>query len=62
MSLALDPGQGVLDPARRPVAPRHGEEPEPLLDGEVRVQGGMKYIPAVMPCFAAVEAMLSSAR
>jgi hypothetical protein len=61
-SLALDPGQGVLDPGRRPGAPRHGEELEPLLDEEVRVPGGMKYIPAVMPYFAAVAAILLSAR
>ena len=26
------------------------------------ISGGMKYIPATMPCFAAVAAILSSAR
>src|ERR1700757_4297677 len=36
-SLALDPGQTVLDPGLRPGTPRHGEELEPLLDEEVRV-------------------------
>src|SRR5260370_33505147 len=36
-SLALDPGQAVLDPGLRPWPPRHGEELEPLLDEEVRV-------------------------
>src|SRR6516164_768466 len=36
-SLALDPGQGVLDPGCRPGSPRHREELEPLLDVEVRV-------------------------
>src|SRR5947207_15473163 len=36
-SLPLDPGQGVLDPGRRPGSPRHSEELEPLLDEEVRV-------------------------
>src|ERR1700746_2929199 len=39
-SLALDPGQAVLDPGRRPGTPRHGEELEPLLDEEVRVHPG----------------------
>ena len=57
-SLALDPGQAVLDPGLRPGTPRHGEELEPLLDEEVRVHpGGMKYIAAAMPCFAAVAAI-----
>src|SRR5207253_9024195 len=39
-SLALDPGEAVLDPGRRPGTPRHGEELEPLLDKEVRVHPG----------------------
>src|SRR6202043_3276584 len=43
-SLVLDPGQGVLDPGRRPGAPRHGEELEPLLDEEVRVHPGRDEI------------------
>jgi hypothetical protein len=62
-SLALDPGQAVLDLGLRPGTPRHGEELEPLLDEEVRsISGGMKYIPAAMPRFAAAAAILSSAR
>src|SRR5688500_5655783 len=36
-TLAIDPGQSILDPGLRPGAPRHGEELEPLLDEEVRV-------------------------
>src|SRR5204862_875139 len=36
-SLPLDPGQGVLDPGRRPGSPRQSEELEPLLDEEDRV-------------------------
>src|SRR5215217_4434809 len=43
-SLALDPGQSVLDPGLRPGAPRHGEELEPLLDEEVRVHLGRDEI------------------
>src|SRR3954462_9834287 len=43
-SLALDPGQSVLDPGLRPGAPRHGEELEPLLDVEVRVHPGRDEI------------------
>src|ERR1700745_4462768 len=43
-SLAVDPGQGVLDPGRRPGTPRHGEELEPLLDEEVRVHPGRDEI------------------
>src|SRR5256885_8992283 len=43
-SLALDPGQAVLDPGRRPGSPRHGEELEPLLDVEVRVHPGRDEI------------------
>src|SRR4051812_42446427 len=43
-SLALDPGQSVLDPGLRPGAPRHGEELEPLLDVEVRIHPGRDEI------------------
>src|ERR1700738_1565787 len=43
-SLALDPGQAVLDPGLRPGTPRHGEELEPLLDEEVRVHLGRDEI------------------
>src|SRR5258708_36885837 len=43
-SLALDPGQAVLDPSLRPGTPRHGEELEPLLDEEVRVHLGRDEI------------------
>src|SRR3954470_312533 len=43
-SLALDPGQSVLDPGLRPGAPRHGEELDPLLDVEVRVHPGRDEI------------------
>src|SRR3954452_23262809 len=43
-SLALDPGQSVLDPGLRPGAPRHGEELEPLLDEEGRVHPGRDEI------------------
>src|SRR6516225_12338334 len=43
-SLALDPGQAVLDPGLRPGTPRHGEELEPLLDEEVRVYLGRDEI------------------
>jgi Ca2+-binding RTX toxin-like protein len=42
--LALDSGQGVLDPGLGPGAPRHGEELEPLLDEEVRVHLGRDEI------------------
>src|ERR1700726_2399822 len=45
-SLALDPGQAVLDPGLRPGTPRHGEELEPLLDEEVRVHLGRDEIHA----------------
>src|SRR5215472_16260215 len=43
-TLALDPGQAVLDPGLRPGTPRHGEELEPLLDEEVRVHLGRDEI------------------
>src|ERR1700746_3488656 len=43
-SLALDPGQAVLDPGLRPGTPRHGEELEPLLNEEVRVHLGRDEI------------------
>src|ERR1700730_7917157 len=43
-SLALDPGQAVLDPGFRPGTPRYGEELEPLLDEEVRVHRGRDEI------------------
>src|SRR4029077_8220834 len=43
-SLALDPGQAVLDPGLRPGTPRYGEELEPLLDEEVRVHLGRDEI------------------
>src|SRR5215213_7337448 len=39
-SLAIDPGQSVLDPGLRPGTPRYSEELEPLLDVEVRVHPG----------------------
>src|SRR5438270_2684318 len=44
VTLALNPGQAVLDPDRRPGTPRHGEELEPLLDEEVRVHPGRDEI------------------
>src|SRR5947199_4123624 len=44
VTLALNPGQAVLDPGRRPGSPRHGEELEPLLDEEVRVHPGRDEI------------------
>src|SRR5262245_32491267 len=43
-SLALDPGQAILNPNLRPWRPGHGEEPEPLLDEEVRVHSGRDEI------------------
>src|SRR5438270_7094328 len=44
VTLALNPGQAVLDPGRRPGTPRHGEELEPLLNEEVRVHPGRDEI------------------
>src|SRR5260370_4797519 len=43
-SLALDPGQAILDPSLRPGTPGHGEELEPLLDEKVRVHLGRDEI------------------